>query len=118
MFSSLFSRYTEEKTTIVQNNTMSISFPTNHTCEIKSIVTNEPYFSGKVKHLIGTLLHSTDKSRDFLRNICDINPDNYDRIYKIDNNWAGAYLLLYQNKYRYVICGSGVAITSDITGYL
>ena len=54
----------------------------------------------------------------FLNKVCNINCKNYDKIYKLDDGWTGGYLLLKNNTFRLIMCGSGKPIISDTTGNL
>lgn len=55
---------------------------------------------------------------DFLQKVCNIDTTKYDYIYKINDNWAGAYLLIKNNMFRLIECGSGKPIISDTYGKL
>lgn len=52
---------------------------------------------------------------EFLQKVCKINTYNYDKIYKLNNGWVGSYLLIKNNTYRFIECGSGRPIVSDTT---
>ena len=54
----------------------------------------------------------------FLNKVCNINHKYYDKIYKLDDGWTGGYLLIKNNEYRLIICGSGKPIVSDTKGTL
>ena len=54
----------------------------------------------------------------FLENIANIDTSKYDMIYFLLGTFAGAYILIKNNKYRYIKCGSGVPIILDYTGTL
>ena len=64
--------------------------------------------------LKGKLINNDDY--DFLNKVCNINTNDYDHIYKLDDGWAGSYLLIKHKNYRYIQCGSGRPIISDKTG--
>ena len=66
--------------------------------------------------LSGKLISNDNKI--FLQQICNIDANNYEYVYKLDNGWAGGYLFINGNKYRYITCGSGVPIVSDVEGIL
>lgn len=63
----------------------------------------------------------TDKdegNKAFLREICGIYPEKYDRVYKLVDNFTGGYFFIKGDKFRVIYCGSGVPIVSDKTGTL
>ena len=53
---------------------------------------------------------------EFLQKVCNIDTTKYDYIYFINNGWSGAYLLVKNNNYRFIECGSGNPIISDTVG--
>jgi hypothetical protein len=55
---------------------------------------------------------------EFLQKICKIDTTKYDYIYHINNRWTGAYLLVKNNNYRFIECGSGKPIINDTIGKL
>ena len=58
----------------------------------------------------GILVNNDVKHMNFINNICDIDTNNYDKIYRLDDNWVGSLLFIKGNKYRFIQCGSGVPI--------
>lgn len=66
------------------------------------------------KNMKGSL--ATEKDKNFLRVLGKINTDDYDYIYSLDDGWAGSYLLIKNNNYRLLKCGSGLPIIGDTTG--
>lgn len=64
----------------------------------------------------GELINSTNL--DFINKILKINTNEYDYIYKLNDNWAGKYLFVKGNAYRLVTCGSGKPIVYDESGIL
>jgi hypothetical protein len=59
-----------------------------------------------------------NKDIEFLQRICNINTDNYDEIFHFDEGVAGCYLLVKNNTFRFIICGSGLPIIGGYEGVL
>lgn len=75
--------------------------------------------TGIVIDVNGKTLHGNIANNDciqFIKLILNIDPTIYEHIYRINDTWAGAYLFLSENNYRYVICGSGRPIIADRIG--
>jgi hypothetical protein len=66
------------------------------------------------KNMKGVLALTSDFI--YLQSICKINTNNYDSIYKLDNGWCGAYLLVKNNNYHFIECGSGRPIIAESYG--
>jgi hypothetical protein len=81
--------------------------------KIDYLSNNQILFNG----LKGFLVVNHDKLM-FINQILKINSNNYDSIYWLDDGWAGCYLFIKDNTYRFIQCGSGVPIVYDIVGTL
>jgi len=55
---------------------------------------------------------------EYINKILKIDCSLYDKIYQLDDGWAGAYLFLNWYNFRLVHCGSGVPIRSEENGVL
>ena len=74
--------------------------------KIKYLKNNKIIFDNKN----GILMNYNPRYIDFINknNICEIDTSSYDYIYKIYDKWCGYLLLIKDNKFRYIQCGSRI----------
>ena len=66
----------------------------------------------------GQLMNNNSEYLEFINRIYHIDSSQYDFIYRLYNNWAGCILLVKDNQYRYITCGSGRPIVDESFGEL
>jgi hypothetical protein len=73
-------------------------------------------FSNKfeINNFKGILLSQCDMG--FLKDICKIDTNKYQYIYRISNKWTSHYLFINNENYRYIICGYNIPIHRDFEG--
>ncbi len=73
-------------------------------------LTNNTIMFGNMK---GTLMNNDQRYMTFVNKICNIDTSKYDKIYKLDDNWAGQLLLVKGSKFRWIQCGSGRPLITE-----
>jgi hypothetical protein len=66
----------------------------------------------------GKLMNDDLNFLEFLNKVCGIDTTKYDKIYSLNDNWAGRGLLIKGNQYRYITFGSGRPIVNEKTGFI
>lgn len=82
---------------------------------IKFLEYNKIIFDYNEKSFEGEFANSNDL-KFIINEILKIDKNDYEYIYKLNNGWAGAFLFIKENTYRWVTCGSGVPILSNRIG--
>ncbi len=75
-------------------------------------------FPSKIRfnNMDGTFV--SENNKEFLKKVCNIDTNDYEYSYTLNDKWAGSYLFIKDKDYRFIKCGSGRPIVSDRTGKL
>ncbi len=75
-------------------------------------------FPSKIRfnNMDGTFVSESNK--EFLKKVCNIDTNDYEYSYTLDDKWAGSYLFIKDKDYRFIKCGSGRPIVTNRTGKL
>lgn len=67
----------------------------------------------------GTLVQEDDdKQQAVIENILHMDRTRFEKIYSLDDGWAGSYLFVFGKSYEYIQCGSGRPIVKHLCGML
>lgn len=65
----------------------------------------------------GTLLEDDTKD-EFIEKVLQMDREKYEKIYFLDDGWAGSYLFVNGKSFEFIECGSGQPILNHRRGML